>query len=351
MQCVTSGALRRENVSFLSSNDDKRAVVWFDIDNTLYSETTKVADAMCERVEGASFEFYMLAWRSVFVLFRVQHISHLWGYTKRKPGSFVASTEANTASSFEVSSGITGLVGDPLSTSQPILIILPDTIDYDSRCDGSLPLENLLKPDAYVRQLLQAIDRSKVRVWALTNAYVTVSHPFPPFFLRHIIDLFSYSSMPLVSLKSSASMICLRGSCIAIMQSRTSPVSPSLHTIIRCAFHPIQTFLSSLCSSFRHSAGRALRTPRSAILLMTAVSTKILKSSHVAEPRIENNVVAARQLGWGHCVHFSESQSDAKNGDAPSSDYHTISTLDQLRNVWPEIFVPSPDGRLGSSLL
>ena len=49
-----------------------------------------------------------------------------------------------------------------------------DPIEFNEKCDGSLPLEEMLKPNPLVRQLLQDIDRSKCRVWALTNAYRTV---------------------------------------------------------------------------------------------------------------------------------------------------------------------------------
>lgn len=49
-----------------------------------------------------------------------------------------------------------------------------DPLDFDKRCDQSIPLEEMLRPDPTVRKLLQDIDRTKVRVWALTNAYVTV---------------------------------------------------------------------------------------------------------------------------------------------------------------------------------
>jgi hypothetical protein len=52
-----------------------------------------------------------------------------------------------------------------------------DPLDYDEKCDGSLPLEEMLEPNPHVRQLLMDIDRSKCRVWALTNAYWTV-RPF-----------------------------------------------------------------------------------------------------------------------------------------------------------------------------
>ena len=47
-------------------------------------------------------------------------------------------------------------------------------MDFDEKCDGSLPLEEMLEPNPRVRQLLQDIDRSKCRVWAFTNAYRTV---------------------------------------------------------------------------------------------------------------------------------------------------------------------------------
>ena len=49
-----------------------------------------------------------------------------------------------------------------------------DPLDFDRKCDGSLPLEELLKPDPALRKLLEDIDRTKFRVWGLTNAYYTV---------------------------------------------------------------------------------------------------------------------------------------------------------------------------------
>ncbi len=50
-----------------------------------------------------------------------------------------------------------------------------DPLDFDEKCDGSLPLEEMIKPDPSLRKLFEDIDRSKARVWALTNAYRTVS--------------------------------------------------------------------------------------------------------------------------------------------------------------------------------
>jgi len=48
-------------------------------------------------------------------------------------------------------------------------------MDFDRKCDGSLPLEEMIRPNPSLRKLFQDIDRSKARVWALTNAYIQVS--------------------------------------------------------------------------------------------------------------------------------------------------------------------------------
>lgn len=47
-------------------------------------------------------------------------------------------------------------------------------MDYDENCDAALPLDEVLKPDEALKRLLGDIDRTKYKVWALTNAYVNV---------------------------------------------------------------------------------------------------------------------------------------------------------------------------------
>lgn len=54
------------------------------------------------------------------------------------------------------------------------MLMSVDPLDFDKKCDGSLPLEDMIKPDPILRKLLQDIDRSKARVWGLTNAYKSV---------------------------------------------------------------------------------------------------------------------------------------------------------------------------------
>lgn len=46
-----------------------------------------------------------------------------------------------------------------------------DPLEFDNKCDAALPLEDLIRPDSKIRALLSDINRKKVRVWALTNAY------------------------------------------------------------------------------------------------------------------------------------------------------------------------------------
>lgn len=53
----------------------------------------------------------------------------------------------------------------------PITCVPTDPIEFDRQCDGSLPLEDMIAYQPSVRQLFQDIDRTKARVWALTNAY------------------------------------------------------------------------------------------------------------------------------------------------------------------------------------
>lgn len=47
-----------------------------------------------------------------------------------------------------------------------------DPLEYNSKVDDALPLENVIVPDPQLRRLLLDIDTSKVRLWLFTNAYV-----------------------------------------------------------------------------------------------------------------------------------------------------------------------------------
>jgi pyrimidine and pyridine-specific 5'-nucleotidase len=48
-----------------------------------------------------------------------------------------------------------------------------DALEYNRKVDDALPLEDVIKPNPELRKLLEDIDRSKIRMWLFTNAYVT----------------------------------------------------------------------------------------------------------------------------------------------------------------------------------
>ncbi|THH32936.1 hypothetical protein EUX98_g1271 [Antrodiella citrinella] len=113
---------------------DDRYVVWLDIDNTLYSASSNISHTMGKLIHAY---FVAMGWSDE----EASELHHKY-YT-------------------EYGLALRGLVRHHQV----------DPLDFDRKCDGALPLESMIKPDPALRQLLQDIDRSKARVWALTNAY------------------------------------------------------------------------------------------------------------------------------------------------------------------------------------
>ncbi|KAL8837235.1 MAG: hypothetical protein Q9170_002608 [Blastenia crenularia] len=48
-----------------------------------------------------------------------------------------------------------------------------DPLEYNREVDDALPLDGLITPNPELRQLLEDIDKSKVKLWLFTNAHVT----------------------------------------------------------------------------------------------------------------------------------------------------------------------------------
>jgi pyrimidine and pyridine-specific 5'-nucleotidase len=48
-----------------------------------------------------------------------------------------------------------------------------EPLEYNRQVDDAIPLESIIFPDADLRKLLLDIDKSKVKLWLFTNAYVT----------------------------------------------------------------------------------------------------------------------------------------------------------------------------------
>jgi pyrimidine and pyridine-specific 5'-nucleotidase len=77
-----------------------------------------------------------------------------------------------------------------------------DPLEYNAKVDDALPLEGIIKPNQQLKDLLADIDRSKVKLWLFTNAYV--NHAKRVIRLLELEDVFEgitycdYSAMPLV---------------------------------------------------------------------------------------------------------------------------------------------------------
>ncbi|KAI5481127.1 pyrimidine 5'-nucleotidase [Pseudohyphozyma bogoriensis] len=113
---------------------DDRPVIWFDLDNCVYSKKSGISEMMKEKI-GSYFKRLGLPPDEAAQL-------HHHYYT-------------------EYGLAIRGLVRHHQV----------DPLDYDEQCDAALPLENVLHENKELKEMLDSVDRSKFRVWALTNAY------------------------------------------------------------------------------------------------------------------------------------------------------------------------------------
>ncbi|KAJ2936703.1 hypothetical protein H1R20_g390, partial [Candolleomyces eurysporus] len=240
-----------------TSNDD-RPIVWFDIDNTLYSTSAKISHAMGERIHA------------YFVSLGLTHEEaselHLRYYTQY------------------------GLALRGLTRHHDV-----DPLDFDQKCDGSIPLEEMISFSPELRKLFEDIDRSKVRVWALTNAY-------KPRVLR-ILKL-----------------------------------DDLVEGLVYCDYLAKDFVCKPEPEYYKMAMAKAGLSDPS-------------KCYFVDDNR--GNVDAARALGWAHCVHFCEKGLEGVEGGrilqidnerapgAPDNDVIDVTTLEELRKVWPEIFKQS----------
>ncbi|KAL8940813.1 MAG: hypothetical protein Q9211_002099 [Gyalolechia sp. 1 TL-2023] len=77
-----------------------------------------------------------------------------------------------------------------------------DPLEYNREVDDALPLDGLITPNSELRQLLEDMDNSKVKLWLFTNAHIT--HGQRVVRLLGIEDLFEgitfcdYRKMPFV---------------------------------------------------------------------------------------------------------------------------------------------------------
>ncbi|KAI1081731.1 pyrimidine 5-nucleotidase [Whalleya microplaca] len=143
-----------------------RAVLFFDIDNCLYPRSTKVYDHMANLIDKYFAEHLGLSEQEAIRL----HKEYYRNY---------------------------GLAIEGLVRHHEI-----DPLEYNAKVDDALPLEGIITPNPELRRLLEDVDTSKVKLWLLTNAYVT--HGRRVVKLLGIDDLFEgltycdYSQIPII---------------------------------------------------------------------------------------------------------------------------------------------------------
>lgn len=238
--------------------EDPRSIVWFDIDNTLYSASTKISQVMGQRIHA-----YFVG----------------LGLDKDK------ASELHHAYYTQYGLALRGL-----TRHHDI-----DPMDFDRKCDGTLPLDDLIQPDPRLRKLFQDLDRTKVRVWALTNAYKNHAQR-----VLKILDL-----------------------------------EDQIEGLVYCDYQQIG-FTCKPEPDYYHNA------------MKQANISDPSKCYFIDDSRL--NVTSAKELGWGHCVHFYEVGLETVEGgktkklvrDTNTNDLEgiaQISDLEELRTLWPEIFI------------
>ncbi|KAF9534232.1 pyrimidine 5-nucleotidase [Crepidotus variabilis] len=243
------------------TTQDDRPIVFFDIDNTLYSASSMISHEMGKKIHA------------YFVSIGLSHEEaselHLKYYTQY------------------------GLALRGLVRHHNV-----DPLDFDAKCDQALPLEEMISYSPQVQKLFEDIDRSKVRVWALTNAY----------------RLHAERVLRILKIDNLVDGLIF---CDYLMKDFSCKPEPE----------------------FYRMALRAANVGSPANCYFIDDNRK--------------NVDAARAEGWGHCVHFCEKGiehmeggklkaiDDAREPGASDNDVVDVTTLDELRTVWPEVFKAS----------
>ncbi|QPC74690.1 hypothetical protein HYE68_005442 [Fusarium pseudograminearum] len=147
-------------------DNSEKPVLFFDIDNCLYSRNYKVLELMSGLIDS---------------------------YFKNHLGLSPDEAERLHKDYYQqYGQAIEGLVRD----------YQIDALEYNAKVDDALPLDDIIKPNPHLRQFLENIDTSKVRLWLLTNAYV--NHGKRVIRLLGVDDLFEgltycdYTQIPLV---------------------------------------------------------------------------------------------------------------------------------------------------------
>lgn len=187
-----------------------------------------------------------------------------------------------------------------------------EPLEFNRQVDDALPLDRLLRPDAQLRRLLEAVDRSRVKLWLLTNAYIT--HAQRVVRLLGVADLFEgvtycdYAQTPLVCKPSQA--------MYAKAEREAGASSPA-----DCYFVGTPSSSSSPSPS-SPCCPACCRAFRAVDLTCWPPDDSAVNCKH------------ARLRGWT-TVHLVEPGLAPPPEPAAS---HTVRSLDELRSLFPDVF-------------
>ncbi len=162
-----------------------------------------------------------------------------------------------------------------------------DALEYNRLVDDALPLDKVIKPSPNLRKLFMDMDRTKVKLWIFTNAYIT--HANRVLKLLGLEDVFEgitfcdYGEYPILSKPNHD------------MYSKAM-IDANVRDKSKCHFVD-----DSHCKS---------------IVFDTV------------------NVVAAKSYGWTKCIHLCDHDRIPDKAD----DTITIYSLEEMRSVLPEFF-------------
>ncbi|KAF2010328.1 pyrimidine 5-nucleotidase [Aaosphaeria arxii CBS 175.79] len=119
------------------AENGEKPVFFFDIDNCLYPKSTNIQHMMSDLIDKYFEDHLSLSTADANAL----HLKYYKEY---------------------------GLAIEGLVRHHKV-----DALEYNTKVDDALPLEEVIKPNPELRKLLEDIDKSKVRMWLFTNAYIT----------------------------------------------------------------------------------------------------------------------------------------------------------------------------------
>lgn len=175
-----------------------------------------------------------------------------------------------------------------------------DPMEYNAKVDDALPLDNIIRPRPEITTLLKDMDKGKVKLWLLTNAYV--NHANRVIRLMKLDGIFEgltycdYSKMPLVC-KPHADMY------------HKAMKEAGADSYEDCFF-----------------VGTSIRYP----ILPASIYANLPQDDSYL------NCQKAQELGWT-TVHLAEE--GVESPASPASDYQ-IRHLEELRAIFPHFFKP-----------